>query len=295
MDTPLVSVIVVAYNSSKYILGTLQSIYNQTYQNIELIVTDDHSTDDTVFVCKNYRNQYGNRFVRTEIVESLVNTGVSANDNRGLMASSGEWIKYIAGDDLLEPDCIEKFVKYISKYDAGFVFSNINQLINGVISKQPVPNQAIAFFKLSAEEQYKRLIEDGIAINLSPSAFIKASILKQNPFDERFKFQDDYPKFVDLTKKGVKLHFMDEYTTTYRMTDSLSNSYSRFYSPKFMDSEYLFYLMVRKPELERFDFNNAISKAEKKYLIYLFSLYRLNNKRTFLNRVRKKIFDLFLR
>lgn len=295
MDTPLVSVIVVAYNSSKYILETLQSIYNQTYQNIELIVTDDHSTDDTVNVCKNYLKQFEDRFVRTIIVESPVNTGVSANDNRGLMASSGEWIKYIAGDDLLEPDCIEKFVKYISKYDAGFVFSNINQLINGVISKQPVPNQAIAFFKLNAEEQYERLIEDGMAINLSPSAFIKASILKQNPFDERFKFQDDYPKFVDLAKKGVKLHFMDEYTTTYRMTDSLSNSYSRFYSPKFMDSEYLFYLIVRKPELERFHFNNAISKAEKKYLIYLFSLYRLNNKRTFLNRVRKKFFDLFLR
>ncbi|MDR0890977.1 MAG: glycosyltransferase [Endomicrobium sp.] len=53
-NNPLVSVCVITYNSSKYVLETLESIKTQTYQNIELIVSDDCSTDDTVEVCENY-------------------------------------------------------------------------------------------------------------------------------------------------------------------------------------------------------------------------------------------------
>ena len=83
-DTPLVSIIVITYNSSKYVLETLESAYNQTYQNIELIISDDCSTDDTVEVCKKWVDEHKDRFVRSEIITTPVNTGIPVNCNRGL-------------------------------------------------------------------------------------------------------------------------------------------------------------------------------------------------------------------
>ena len=75
-DFPLVSVPVITYNSSKTVLETLDSIYNQTYQNLELIVSDDCSTDNTVGICREWIEAHKKRFVRTELLTVEKNTGV---------------------------------------------------------------------------------------------------------------------------------------------------------------------------------------------------------------------------
>ena len=60
----LVTVVVVTYNSSKYVLETLDSIFEQTYKNIELIITDDGSSDNTVELCREWLTHYGDRFTQ---------------------------------------------------------------------------------------------------------------------------------------------------------------------------------------------------------------------------------------
>ena len=90
MDNPLVSVVVITYNSSKYILECLDSIYNQTYQKIELIISDDCSKDNTVEICRDWLAVNDDRFLGTNLVLSEINTGVSANCNRGVHVSHGE-------------------------------------------------------------------------------------------------------------------------------------------------------------------------------------------------------------
>lgn len=65
---PLVSVSIITYNSSSTILETLDSIYSQSYQNIELIVSDDCSTDNTVEICKKWIDEHKDRFVRVELL-----------------------------------------------------------------------------------------------------------------------------------------------------------------------------------------------------------------------------------
>ena len=62
MKEPLVSIIVITYNSSKYVLETLESAKAQTYENIELIISDDGSTDDTIKICKNWLEKNQDRF-----------------------------------------------------------------------------------------------------------------------------------------------------------------------------------------------------------------------------------------
>ena len=81
---PLVTVAVIAYNSSKTVVETLDSIKNQSYQNLELIVSDDGSTDDTVTVCENWIANHQARFIRTELITVAKNTGTSANINRAI-------------------------------------------------------------------------------------------------------------------------------------------------------------------------------------------------------------------
>lgn len=107
-ELPLISVVVLTYNSSQYVLETLDSIYRQTYQGpIELIVTDDCSIDNTVDVCKKWIKSNSERFKRIGLIETKENTGVSKNINRGCKWAQGVWIKPIAGDDVLMDECID--------------------------------------------------------------------------------------------------------------------------------------------------------------------------------------------
>ena len=76
----LVSVVVVTYNSALTIVETLESVKNQSYQNIELIITDDASKDNTLKLCKDWLDQNGNRFPLFRIIESEKNTGVAARN-----------------------------------------------------------------------------------------------------------------------------------------------------------------------------------------------------------------------
>lgn len=107
----LVSVIVITYNSSKYVLDTLESVKNQTYKKIELIISDDCSKDNTYEICQRWLKSNSHRFVSTTIAKTDRNGGICHNYNNGLKHAKGEWIKYIAGDDMLYDICIEKLVK----------------------------------------------------------------------------------------------------------------------------------------------------------------------------------------
>ena len=123
MTTPSVSIAVVTYNSAKTILETLESIKVQTYPNLELIISDDCSTDHTVSLCREWVEKNKERFDRVELITAEKNTGVSANFNRAEAACQGEWVKPIAGDDLLMPNCIEECVNYAEKHpDAYAIF-----------------------------------------------------------------------------------------------------------------------------------------------------------------------------
>ena len=112
-DNPLVSVVVLTYNSSKTVLETLNSIAAQTYKNIELIISDDCSKDDTLKKCKKWELKNKQRFTQIIIIRSNQNTGTAANGNRGANAANGEWLKFIAADDVLLPNCVHSNIDYI--------------------------------------------------------------------------------------------------------------------------------------------------------------------------------------
>ena len=95
IQMPLASIVVVTFNSAAYVLETLESAKHQTYRNIELIISDDSSIDNTIGICKKWLLNNKNRFVRTKLITVEKNTGVAANCNRGIANSTSDWIKLV--------------------------------------------------------------------------------------------------------------------------------------------------------------------------------------------------------
>ena len=160
---PLVSVAVIAYNSAEYILETLESIKAQTYDNIELIVSDDCSSDNTLDICRKWIDDNQTRFINVRIVESPTNPGQSGNYNRAFDACTGEWIKEIDGDDALMPDCISTYMQYAANHpDVQCIFSKIKCF--GSAKKKCQSRELLFdydFFNLTPSEQINSLINNG--------------------------------------------------------------------------------------------------------------------------------------
>lgn len=219
----LVSITVITYNSSKFVEETLDSIYNQTYKNIELIISDDGSTDGTINVCANWIEKNKNRFSRTELITSNKNTGIPANCNRAIKEVRGEWVKMIAGDDALFEDAISFFMAYAKKNNEVSIFSSKSSIYKNTFEEEnfmsnsamEVPN----FFMLSAHEQYSSLLYKNRVSTIG--VFLKRQlILDVGGFDERLRFIEDHPLFLNISKHGEKIFFMNKTTVKYRIHDS---------------------------------------------------------------------------
>ena len=262
-NLPLVSVPVVTYNSSKYVLETLESIKAQTYQNIELIVSDDSSTDDTVEICRKWIVENSNRFVRTELITSPTNTGISANLNRAEAACRGEWVKGIAGDDALCPNCVEELIKYVLKHpEAVFVFSKVSVFGSDEQKVSHFENDIFdySFFELPKEEQYRWLIGKSFQPIPAATTFYnrtQAISLGLNRCDERIPMLDDWPKWIKALESGVTFHFVDKPLVRYRISDSSVCSSVKYSKVFFHSLRQLFWLYQVKPLIRLFGLRYA--------------------------------------
>ena len=118
---PLISVIVPVYNVADYLEYSLNSIQQQSYQQLEIILVDDGSTDDSSSICKKYLNQdLRFKYIYQE------NAGLSAARNTGITAASGEYITFVDSDDWLDTSAIEILYRNLKKYDADIAAGNYN-------------------------------------------------------------------------------------------------------------------------------------------------------------------------
>ena len=109
---PLVSVIVLTYNRQDMLPRALDSVLNQTYKNIEVIVINDASTDETAKVLQKYESKDS----RVRVVTNEINRGIVYNRNLGLELSKGEYIAWQDDDDISEPNRIEEQLKYMQSH-----------------------------------------------------------------------------------------------------------------------------------------------------------------------------------
>ena len=291
----LISVIISTYNSSVFILETLDSIRDQKWKDIELIITDDNSNDETLNTCYRWLEENSSRFRGTQVITSDLNTGVSANANRGLRAARGEWVKFIGSDDTLLPDCLEDNMNFISgNPNIKILFSRIN-IYNRDFSPgnylETTPGGMITADSIlwpgrSAESQYRMLLVSD-RIHFSPSVFMHRSLVQSlGGFDERFRLLEDYPLWLALTKNGHRLYFMDKVTVNYRRHDLAINNTGRSFlvNPNYFRSE-----PFRR--LYTYPFLPPLIRSEQKFRWVVSQVFRMN----FINRpncITRPLFDV---
>lgn len=113
----MITIVIPAFNVGQYLESCLESILNQTYQNFEIILIDDGSTDNTSRIC----DTYSQRDTRIKVIHQS-NAGVSAARMRGFQVASGEYLISVDADDWIEHNMLEKMYKLAKAEKADLVF-----------------------------------------------------------------------------------------------------------------------------------------------------------------------------
>ena len=227
-DRPLVSICIPAYNSEKYIGVTIDCLLKQTYKNIEIIVVDDGSEDNTLPILKNITDA---RFKYL----SQSNKGASAARNAAYKISTGAFIKFMDADDLLNETCIEN---QLSK-----IIEKANCIASATWGR--FYTEDLSDFKFSYEKVWKdlsgidwlvdSLIDTGANMMQSGIFLIPKQIVeKAGLWDESLSLIDDFDYMVRVITNSNMVLFCDDAILMYR--SGLQNSLSGKDSPSHMAS-----------------------------------------------------------
>ncbi len=217
----MISVVVITYNSGKTLNETLDSIYEQTYKDIELIISDDGSKDDTVAISKKWISSHSARFSKVKLLESE-NSGVTTNCNRGILSASGDYVQIIAGDDILLPDALTTKLKYAKEHNSKVVFCKTEPFGKNpekVKRMKKFCERGYTIISLGYENQKKAILEDNYIAGPS-GGFYNADFIKKIGFDERYPMLEDYPFIYHYIYMGYEICMIDCVLTRYRISDN---------------------------------------------------------------------------
>ncbi|WP_315054100.1 glycosyltransferase [Chryseobacterium indoltheticum] len=124
---PLVTISIPIFKCEKFIIRCLESVKNQTYKNLEIVLVNDCTPDDSMLLVKNFMDV--NPDLTIKIIEHQENSGLSVVRNNGIKASTGKYLFFLDSDDEITTDCIELLVKKAEKTDAQIIIAQ-NRWIN---------------------------------------------------------------------------------------------------------------------------------------------------------------------
>lgn len=221
---PLVSVVIPAYNHEKYIQQTIESILQQTYSEIELIVIDDGSTDGTWNVIEKMKEICKQRFVNV-IFMSRENKGVCQTANEGIKLANGKYIKPMASDDYLVPTAIETFVSFFENNDqVEIAFSDGFRIESQYLSNMELDQGRIIrfseYFPFENGNLFERLLSDVFRLP-SPAVFYTKQLIERiGYYDERLSFED--VDFFLRAARETNFYFIDDILVYHRMHENNS-------------------------------------------------------------------------
>jgi glycosyltransferase involved in cell wall biosynthesis len=198
---PKVSVVIPAYNYARFLADALRSVLGQTYKDIEVIIVDDGSKDNTGEVAKAFSGDPRVRYVYQD------NSGVSAARNNGIRSSRGEYVAFLDADDYWLPGNLEAKVKILdSRQEVALVCSDINifdHATGRVLSRfwhNPGSDDAVDQDKASKAAALC-LIDKGCFIQPSAVLLRKSVLSETGDFDVSLKTHEDWDLFVRIVRR----------------------------------------------------------------------------------------------
>lgn len=211
---PLVSIVIPVYNGANFIEDALRSALRQSYRNLEIIVVDDGSTDNTAHIISKYTDKI--RYFKKS------NGGVSSALNYGIRKAKGSLVSWLSHDDLYYPKKIAHQVSVIQKLDNKarnntILFSRYDILIDNTISS--ISNDKLIFVYSKDDPEYTFSMLDALfssKLNGCTMLFSKNLFYKYGFFDETIKTVQDYTLFTNFLKNGVMFLYDDNVLVTSR-------------------------------------------------------------------------------
>lgn len=202
--TPKVSIIIPCFNQEQYVSDAINSALNQTYKNIEIVIINDASADNSKEVIENFAKKYKNII----FLNNEENKGVVYSRNTAIEASSGEYILPLDGDDKIEPTYVEKAVKILDNNpDIGIVYC-----------------KAKLFGKKHGEWKLPEFSETEI---LYQNCIFCSSLFRKSDFEKVGKYKsymkdglEDWDLWLSFIEAGLKVHKIDEFLFNYRKTNT---------------------------------------------------------------------------
>lgn len=223
-DKSLVSIIMPVYNTGDFVADSIESILSQTYRNIELIIVDDGSTDNTSEILRGYKSRYPKHI---RLITLKKNIGDSQAANIGFQVRRGEFIARMDADDISHPERLIKQVEYMLKHPEIIMLGTQAEIINEngeKIGEKIFPTKHRDIYKDYAT--YHPM--------LHPSCLFRGALLPNKEFlyENGYKPNDDYYTFFKLLNHG-KFANLPEKLLYYRIHSkniSLQNLKKRFYN-----------------------------------------------------------------
>lgn len=181
METPLVSIIVPVYKAEDYIGKCISSLIHQTYKNLQIILIEDGSPDNSGQICDMYAAQDD----RIKVIHHKKNCGVSKTRNDGLDIATGDYIAFVDGDDYVSCSLVEECLQCIEEHQVDVVVFDIAVVENGRITPRYMDS---TYFK-DIKSTYTALIEDKIP-NYLCNKFFKAFAWNNIHLKENTDFED---------------------------------------------------------------------------------------------------------
>lgn len=258
-NIPSISIVITCFNAEKTIIETLNSIYNQTYQNWECIIVEDKSTDDSFNIISNYINDKK----RFKLIPNQKNLGNPKSLNIGIKNSKSENIMFVDSDDLLSSHCLERRIKHISDDLDFIVFPNYERFHANIGD-------------LPSETKYSRFSEDPLREfmihklpppwNIMSPLWKKKSLLKLNMFNEK------YVRMVDVELSSRSLIYGMRYKFINQEADHFYRITSDDSVVKEKRNKFFLASMIYIEEIREFTIDNAPHRLKliEKYLFHFF-------------------------
>ena len=207
----LVSITTVTYNSEKTLSKTIESILNQTYTNIEYIIVDGASKDNTVAIAESYKEAFENNGISYKII-SEPDEGMYDALNKGIAMCTGDIVGNVNSDDYLELDGIEKVVKCYEETHFDFMYGNINM----IYPDGRVKVRKARIRKLVVSRDWNH-----------PSQFATRKLYNRERYvaDRKHQIHADFDLLLRVRKSDAKIVILDELISNFRM-DGMSHKRS---------------------------------------------------------------------